>query len=183
MKGILVSTVLLFSLAIGTLICTAVSLQSDVCDVHLAEITHQGDIGAAAGLTVVSKNHWRNHVVWTTTHALGHPGTAETDFDFSAWRIHGISDYDPAYIEIDTDPSRGFDFTDALEKLTEAQEELEEGREELEAGEEELKAGNTEFESAARQTEQAMKEMNLPCLDWFMEHCLDSFRLNLDELE
>ena len=48
---------------------------------------------------------------------------------------------------------------------------------------EELKAGNTEFESAARQTEQAMKEMNLPCLDWFMAHCLDSFRLNLDELE
>ena len=48
---------------------------------------------------------------------------------------------------------------------------------------EELKAGNSEFESAARQTEQAMKNMNLPCLDWFMEHCLDSFRLNLDELE
>lgn len=48
---------------------------------------------------------------------------------------------------------------------------------------EELKAGNMEFESAAKQTEQAMKEMHLPCLDWFMEHCLDSFRLNLDELE
>ena len=39
---------------------------------------------------------------------------------------------------------------------------------------EELKAGNTEFESAARQTEKAMKDMKLPCLDWFMEHCLDS---------
>lgn len=48
---------------------------------------------------------------------------------------------------------------------------------------EELKAGNTEFESAARQTEQALKEMRLPCLDWFMTHCLDSFRLNLDELD
>ena len=48
---------------------------------------------------------------------------------------------------------------------------------------EELKAGNTEFESAARQTEQAMKDMHLPCLDWFMAHCLDSFKLNLDELE
>ena len=48
---------------------------------------------------------------------------------------------------------------------------------------EELKAGNTEFERAAKQTEQAMKEMHLPCLDWFMEHCLDSFKLNLDELE
>ena len=48
---------------------------------------------------------------------------------------------------------------------------------------EELKAGNTEFESAARQTKQAMDDMHLPCLDWFMAHCLDSFRLNLDELE
>ncbi len=48
---------------------------------------------------------------------------------------------------------------------------------------EELKAGNAEFESAAVQTEKALKEMKLPCLDWFMEHCLDSFRLNLDQLE
>ena len=48
---------------------------------------------------------------------------------------------------------------------------------------EELKAGNTEFESAARQTMQAMEDMHLPCLDWFLAHCLDSFRLNLDELE
>jgi len=48
---------------------------------------------------------------------------------------------------------------------------------------EELKAGNTEFESAARQTEYALKAIDLPCLDWFMAHCLDSFRLNLDELE
>lgn len=48
---------------------------------------------------------------------------------------------------------------------------------------EELKAGNTEFELAARQTEEALRAMNLPCLDWFMAHCLDSFRLTLDELE
>ena len=48
---------------------------------------------------------------------------------------------------------------------------------------EELKAGNSEFELAARQTEEAVKAMHLPCLDWFMEHCLDSFRLTLDELE
>ena len=48
---------------------------------------------------------------------------------------------------------------------------------------EELKAGNQEFESAARQTEQALRAMELPCLDYFLEHCLDSFRLNLDELE
>lgn len=48
---------------------------------------------------------------------------------------------------------------------------------------EELKAGNAEFESAASQTMQALREMNLPCLEWFMEHCLDSFRLNLDQLQ
>ena len=48
---------------------------------------------------------------------------------------------------------------------------------------EELKAGNAEFESAARQTMQAMQQMHLPCLDWFLAHCLDSFRLNLDERE
>ena len=48
---------------------------------------------------------------------------------------------------------------------------------------EELKAGNAEFESAARQTHQSMEDMHLPCLDWFLSHCLESFRLNLDELE
>ena len=48
---------------------------------------------------------------------------------------------------------------------------------------EELKAGNQEFESAAHQTRKALEEMHLPCLDYFMEHCLDSFTLNLDELE
>ena len=48
---------------------------------------------------------------------------------------------------------------------------------------EELKAGNQEFESAARQTRQALEQMHLPALDWFMEHCLESFSLNLDELE
>ena len=48
---------------------------------------------------------------------------------------------------------------------------------------EELKAGNTEFESAARQTREALDEMHLPCLDYFMAHFLDSFKLTLDELE
>ena len=48
---------------------------------------------------------------------------------------------------------------------------------------EELKAGNSEFESAARQTEAALREMDLPCLHWFMDHCLESFGLNLDQLE
>lgn len=48
---------------------------------------------------------------------------------------------------------------------------------------EELKAGNAEFEAAARQTHQALVDMHLPCLDYFMAHFLDSFRLTLDELE
>ena len=48
---------------------------------------------------------------------------------------------------------------------------------------EELKAGNREFESAARQTREALVEMHLPCLDYFMAHFLDAFQLTLDELE
>lgn len=48
---------------------------------------------------------------------------------------------------------------------------------------EELKAGNTEFESAAKQTRQALEQMHLAEVDWFMEHCLPAFNLNLDELE
>ncbi len=48
---------------------------------------------------------------------------------------------------------------------------------------EELKAGNQEFESAAKQTYKALQEMALPELDYFMEHFLESFRLNLDEIK
>ncbi len=47
---------------------------------------------------------------------------------------------------------------------------------------EEQKAGNTEFDSAARQTAEALEKMELPELNWFMEHCLEPFRLNLDQL-
>ena len=47
---------------------------------------------------------------------------------------------------------------------------------------EEQKAGNTEFDSAAEQTMKAMKSMNLPELDWFVENCLDAFSLNIDQL-
>ena len=47
---------------------------------------------------------------------------------------------------------------------------------------EEQKAGNTEFDSAAKQTWDAMKAMNLPELDWFLDHCLAPFALNLDQL-
>lgn len=48
---------------------------------------------------------------------------------------------------------------------------------------EELKAGNSEFEAAARQTHQALCQMHMGCLDYFMAHFLESFRLTLDELE
>ena len=47
---------------------------------------------------------------------------------------------------------------------------------------EEQKAGNTEFDSAAGATLQAMKDMRRPELDWFIDNCLEPFRLNLDQL-
>ena len=47
---------------------------------------------------------------------------------------------------------------------------------------EEQKAGNTDFDSAAKQTWDAMKAMNRPELDWFMNYCLGAFALNLDQL-
>ena len=47
---------------------------------------------------------------------------------------------------------------------------------------EEQKAGNTEFDSAARQTWDAMKAMNRPELEWFLDNCLGAFSLNLDQL-
>ncbi len=47
---------------------------------------------------------------------------------------------------------------------------------------EEQKAGNTEFDTAAKQTWEAMKAMNRPELDWFMNFCLGAFALNLDQL-
>ena len=47
---------------------------------------------------------------------------------------------------------------------------------------EEQKAGNTEFDTAAKQTWEAMKAMDRPELDWFLENCLEAFMLNLDQL-
>ncbi len=47
---------------------------------------------------------------------------------------------------------------------------------------EEQKAGNTEFDSAARQTWDAMKAMNRPELDWFLNFCLGAFKLDIDQL-
>lgn len=48
---------------------------------------------------------------------------------------------------------------------------------------EELKAGNAEFRRAAEQTRDALDAMALPELDYFMEHCMESFSMTLDELE
>ena len=47
---------------------------------------------------------------------------------------------------------------------------------------EEQKAGNSEFDTAARQTWEAMQELNMPELNWFLEHCMGAFSLNLDQL-
>ena len=47
---------------------------------------------------------------------------------------------------------------------------------------EEQKAGNTEFDSAAKQTWDSMKAMARPELDWFLDHCLPAFALNIDQL-
>lgn len=48
---------------------------------------------------------------------------------------------------------------------------------------EELKAGNAEFKHAARQTLAALREMDLPELDYFMARFLPAFSLTLDELQ
>lgn len=48
---------------------------------------------------------------------------------------------------------------------------------------EELKAGNAEFKRAAEQTREALDAMKLPEVGYFMEHCMESFSMTLDELE
>lgn len=47
---------------------------------------------------------------------------------------------------------------------------------------EEQKAGNTDFDSAAKQTWDAMREMGMPELDWFLDFCLGAYKLDLDQL-
>ena len=47
---------------------------------------------------------------------------------------------------------------------------------------EEQKAGNTEFDSAEKATMQAMKQMDRPELLWFIDNCLEPFKLNIDQL-
>ncbi len=47
---------------------------------------------------------------------------------------------------------------------------------------EERSAGNQEFAAAEAQQTAALKAMNCPEADWFMEHCLPCYTQNLDEL-
>lgn len=47
---------------------------------------------------------------------------------------------------------------------------------------EEVKAGNHEFQAAARQTLEAAKAVELPEVDYFIEHFLPGFGMTLDEL-
>ena len=47
---------------------------------------------------------------------------------------------------------------------------------------EEQKAGNTEFDTAEVQTKQALRDMKMPELDWFMDNCLEAFSWNIDQL-
>lgn len=48
---------------------------------------------------------------------------------------------------------------------------------------EEVKAGNQEFRQAMEQTRAALARMELPALDYFMEHFAPAFQLTLDELQ
>ena len=47
---------------------------------------------------------------------------------------------------------------------------------------EEQKAGNTEFDSAAEATLDALKKLQMPEMEWFLENCLEPFAKNLDQL-
>ena len=47
---------------------------------------------------------------------------------------------------------------------------------------EELKAGNSEFRQACRQTREKLAAMQLPEVDYFLEHFSGAFELTLDEL-
>jgi 5'-deoxynucleotidase len=48
---------------------------------------------------------------------------------------------------------------------------------------EEMKASNHEFILAARQTRQALDDMGMPEVQYFIDNFLDSFTLTLDELK
>lgn len=47
---------------------------------------------------------------------------------------------------------------------------------------EELKTGNSEFKSAALQTQRKLEALEMPEVEYFMDHFIGSFELTLDEL-
>jgi len=47
---------------------------------------------------------------------------------------------------------------------------------------EEQKMGNHDFDTAAKQTWDAMKAMDMPELNWFLDFCLGAYKLDLDQL-
>ena len=47
---------------------------------------------------------------------------------------------------------------------------------------EELRGGNNEFRDAGRESLEALKDMRMPEVDWFLQHFGSSFGLTLDEL-
>ena len=77
--------------------------------------------------------------------------------------------YEPLLLETDTDVRQIVKAADKLSAYIKCVEEL--------------KAGNQEFATAASQTREALEQMNLPCLRYFMEHCLPSFAQTLDQLQ
>ena len=48
---------------------------------------------------------------------------------------------------------------------------------------EELKAGNIEFKQAAEQSRKKLAALNMPEVDYFIEHFIPAFELTLDELD
>ena len=77
--------------------------------------------------------------------------------------------YEPLLLETDTDVRQIVKAADKLSAYIKCVEEL--------------KAGNQEFATAASQTREALDQMDLPCLRYFMEHCLPSFAETLDQLQ
>ena len=77
--------------------------------------------------------------------------------------------YEPLLLETDTDVRQIVKAADKLSAYIKCVEEL--------------KAGNQEFATAASQTREALEQMGLPCLRYFMEHCLPSFAETLDQLQ
>ena len=47
---------------------------------------------------------------------------------------------------------------------------------------EEIRMGNNDFQNAKQAQLEALRQMNLPAVDFFLENCLPSYELTLDEL-